>query len=52
MISDEAVLLEAKKLNIEINNPMPGKQMAEFIETLHRLDPKIVSATRDAMNPR
>lgn len=52
MISNEAVLLEAKKLNIEINNPMPGKQMAEFIETLHRLDPKVVSATREAMNPR
>lgn len=52
ILDDGAVLLEARKLNIEITKPMLGKQMAEFIEMLHRVGSESIRAPREAMNPR
>jgi tripartite-type tricarboxylate transporter receptor subunit TctC len=52
MMRDERVLAEAERLNIEINNPMPGSKMVTLVESLYRIEKPVLQAANEAMSPK
>jgi tripartite-type tricarboxylate transporter receptor subunit TctC len=52
MMKDRDFLAEAEKLKIELNQPMSGEKMTEFVNRLHGAKPELVSKARDAIGTK
>ena len=48
MMSDSAVLQEAKSHKIEINQPMPGDEIQALVDRLHAMPAAVVKRASDA----
>ncbi|MDB5571226.1 MAG: hypothetical protein JWN93_2409 [Hyphomicrobiales bacterium] len=48
-VRDPAVLREASDIKIEINNPMPGADMAKLVERLYAMPPEAIKRAGDAV---
>jgi tripartite-type tricarboxylate transporter receptor subunit TctC len=49
MMKDRDFLAEADKLKIELNQPMAGQKMSEFVNRLYAAKPELVSKAREAI---
>ena len=49
MMKDRDFLAEADKLKIELNQPMSGLKMSEFVNRLYAAKPELVSKAREAI---
>ena len=52
MMQDRDFLAEAEKLKIEINQPMSGQKMSEFVNRLYAAKPDLVSKAREAIGTK
>jgi tripartite-type tricarboxylate transporter receptor subunit TctC len=52
LMKDREFLAEAEKLKIELNQPMSGEEMSEFVNRLYAAKPDLVSKARDAIGTK
>jgi hypothetical protein len=52
MMTDRDFLAEAEKLKIELNQPMSGAKMAEFVNRLYATKPDLVAKAREAIGTK
>lgn len=52
MMKDKEFLAEAEKLKIELNQPMPGEKMTEFVNKLYAAKPELVAKAREAIGTK
>jgi hypothetical protein len=51
MMKDAAVLDDARKLNIELYEPMSGDAVARLIDEMHAQDPTLIKAAAEMLRP-
>jgi tripartite-type tricarboxylate transporter receptor subunit TctC len=52
MMTDRDFLAEAEKLKIELNQPMSGEKMSEFVNRLYAAKPELVAKAREAIGTK
>jgi tripartite-type tricarboxylate transporter receptor subunit TctC len=52
VMQDRDFLAEAERLNIELNQPMSGEKMSEFVNRLYAAKPELVSKAREAIGTK
>jgi tripartite-type tricarboxylate transporter receptor subunit TctC len=52
MMQDPDFLAEARKMHMEINQPMPGEKMSELVNRLYAAKPELIVRARDAIGTK
>ena len=52
MMKDREFLAEADKLKIELNQPMAGQTMSDFVNRLYAAKPELVAKAREAIGTK